>query len=207
MTFVYIKTKAFEGNTLTENVIPLRVNSVSVSVSKTIPSFGVPFSGLATGESTRIALDIGMSEKTLSLNGFIVNGPITKNFDGTPTTVQMTAQEIAQLIASGVDSTGIAKHQSFDELIILINSAVDSSYNQRGTTNPLETIQVPLNFAARGTFDSLDNDNIILPTSEFPDSQTDEGISGFIRSFDFTLSGEAVEVEFSMQFEVATVIP
>lgn len=207
MSYVYIKTRAFEANTLTENLIPLRANSVGVSVSKTIPSFEIPFSGLATGEGERVALDLGMAEKNITINGFIVDAEITKNFNGTPTTVTMTAQEIAQLIASGVDSTGIAKHQNFDELVVLIDSAVDDTYGQRGTTNPLHTVQVPLTFAARGDFDSLDNDNIILPTSDFPNSQTDKGLSGFIRSFNFTLSGETVEVEFDMQFEVATVIP
>ena len=202
MSFVYIKTQAFEANTLTENIIPLRANTVAVSVNKTIPSFGIPFSGLATGEAERIALDLGMSEKSIQVNGFIVDAPITKNFDGTPTTVNMTAQEIAQLIASGVDSTGIAKHQNFDELVVLIDSKVDKTYSERATT-----AQIPLTFAARGNFNQFDNDNVILPTNEFPDSETDKGVSGFIRSFDFTLSADTVEVEFNLNFEIATVVP
>ena len=53
----------------------------------------------------------------------------------------------------------------------------------------------------------FDNDNVILPTSEFPDSETDKGVSGFIRSFDFTLSADTVEVEFNLNFEIATVVP
>ena len=205
--YVYIKTQAFEANTLTENLIPLKAVSVAVSVTKTIPSFGIPFSGLATGEAERVALDLGMAEKSFQINGFIVDSQITKNFDGTPTTVTMTAQEIAQLIASGVDSTGIAKHQNFDELVVLIESAVDNTYGQRGTTNPLHTVQVPLTFAARGDFNSLDNDNVILPTTDFPNSSTAKGVSGFVRSFNFTLSAETTDVEFDLQFEVATVVP
>ena len=208
MTYVYLKTQSFTGTNLSQNTVPLDVTSVQVSVSKTIPSFPIPLSGVATGESITTALDLGMAAKTINMSGFIRDASITKTFGGgaNPTTVEtntFTAQEIAQMISSGVDSTGFAKKQAFSELVVLIPSNIDSNYQPRATLGTL----IPLTFASRGERNEKDNEGVPLPLSAFPDLSTDVGLTGFIRSFGFTLESESVDVAFTLDFEVATVIP
>ena len=208
MTYVYLKTQSYTGTNLSQNTIPLNVVSAGISVSKTIPSFPIPLSGVATGESITTAFDLGMASKSVNLSGFIQDAEITKTFGGgdNPTTTEthtFTAQEIAQMIASGVDSTGFAKKQAFSELVILIPSNVDADYNIRGTLGTL----IPLTFGSRGNTNEKDNEGVPLPLTTFPDSSTDVGLTGFIRSFSFNLEAESTDVSFSLDFEVATVIP
>ena len=87
--YVYLKTGKHDtddGSSL--NTIPLRVNSVNISTTKTIPSFPVPLSGLASGESLTAALDLGMATKQISLNGYIVETIIKRiDHNGTENTV------------------------------------------------------------------------------------------------------------------------
>lgn len=208
MTYVYLKTQSYTGTNLSQNTIPLNVVSAGISVSKTIPAFPIPLSGVATGESITTAFDLGMATKSVNLSGFIQDAEITKTFGGgdNPTTTEthtFTAQEIAQMIASGVDSTGFAKKQAFSELVILIPSNVDADYNVRGTLGTL----IPLTFGSRGNRNEKDNEGVPLPLTTFPDASTDVGLTGFIRSFSFNLEAESVDVSFSLDFEVATVIP
>ena len=207
MTYVYLKTQSYTGTNLSQNTIPLNVVSAGISVSKTIPAFPIPLSGVATGESITTAFDLGMATKSVNLSGFIQDAEITKTFGGgdNPTTTEthtFTAQEIAQMIASGGDSTGFAKKQAFSELVILIPSNVDADYNTRGTLGTL----IPLTFGSRGNTNEKDNEGVPLPLTTFPDSSTDVGLTGFIRSFSFNLEAESVDVSFSLDFEVATVI-
>lgn len=208
MTYVYLKTQSYTGTNLSQNTIPLNVVSAGISVSKTIPAFPIPLSGVATGESITTAFDLGMATKSVNLSGFILDAEITKTFGGgdNPTTTEthtFTAQEIAQMIASGVDSTGFAKKQAFSELVILIPSNVDANYNPRATLGTL----IPLTFGSRGARNEKDNEGVPLPLTTFPDSSTDIGLTGFIRSFSFNLEAETTDVSFSLDFEVATVIP
>ena len=208
MTYVYLKTQSYTGTNLSQNTIPLNVVSAGISVSKTIPAFPIPLSGVATGESITTAFDLGMATKSVNLSGFIQDAEITKTFGGgdNPSRTEthtFTAQEIAQMIASGVDSTGFAKKQAFSELVILIPSNVDADYNTRGTLGTL----IPLTFGSRGNTNEKDNEGVPLPLTTFPDASTDVGLTGFIRSFSFNLEAESVDVSFSLDFEVATVIP
>ena len=124
--------------------------------------------------------------------------------------VTFTAHEVAQLIASGVDSTGFAKNQAFNELIILIPSFVDSNYTQRGgiDTNDRSTgINIPFNFASRGDNNALDNVGVPAKISSFPDANTDTGMTGFIRSFSCDISADTFELSFSLEFETAILVP
>lgn len=204
MSYVYLKTQSFTGENLSQNTIPLNVTAASISVSKTIPAFPIPLSGVATGESITTAFDLGMASKSLNLSGFIKDATITKTFKGGVTkTFEFTAQEIAQMIASGVDSTGFAQKQAFSEIVLLIPSNVDSNYLQRSTLGTL----IPLTFASRGGNNEFDNEGVPLRLSAFPDSSTDTGLTGFIRSFSFNLEAESIDVSFSLDFEIATVIP
>ena len=207
MSFVYLKTKA-NSQSLTTNVIPLKVTSISISVDKTIPAFPVPISGLTFGESTTAALDAGMSSKQITIQGFILPDTITKDgkgghntiFDAGNAALNYTAHEIAQMIASGVDSTGAAIHQAFDELVFLIPSTVDENFAQVTERN------IPWTFSSRGGANELDNFRVPFP-AKFPTSETSEGVKGFIRQFGCDFTSDTVEVSFNMTFEVATVFP
>ena len=207
---VYLKIAKHSGSNATIDTIPLNVTTVSVSVDKQIPAFPIPLSGLATGESQTAALDLGMSNKRISLNGFITETPIQRTHTktgSTPTTLNFTAHELAQLIASGVDSTGIASYQAINELVILMDSKVDENYADRGSTK-----RIALTFASRGDSLSKDNTNVALAKS-FPlaedhsDFAGHTGLKGFVQNFNATFSAESVDVEFGLEFAVATVIP
>ncbi len=218
MTYVYLKFGQYaesETSDLTINTIPLNVTSVGVSVSKTIPAFPIPFSGIVTGESVTAALDLGMATKQIDLSGFISETTIRKTrtaFDGATedddTARVFTAHEIAQMIASGVDSTGLQDNQSMNELVILYPSNVDEKYRDRdvdGTGSRGHLI--PFNFASRGTEGFGDNLGVSYRGSSFPTSSTSTGMTGFIRSFSFNMEAEAIDISFSMQFEVAVIGP
>lgn len=208
--YVFLKLQSYSGTDTTLNTIPLKANSVSISVSKTIPAFPIPLSGVATGESITAALDLGMAQKTISVQGIILDQQIRKTHEGTEANVIFTAHEIAQLIASGVDSTGFAKNQAFNELVVLIPSFVDSNYTQRGgvdTTDRSTGTLIPFNFASRGDNNSLDNFGVPAKISSFPDADTDTGLTGFIRSFSCDISGETYELSFSLEFETAVIVP
>ena len=212
MTYVYLKTQAYTGTNLSINTIPLDVTSVGISVTKTIPAFPVPLSGVASGESITAALDLGMATKGISLTGTIKDTTITKKIGGSNITLKFTAHEIAQMIAAGVDSTGFAKNQAFSELIILMPSFVDSNYSAR-TTSGLDTNDrstgdlIPLTFGSRGGPNSKDNKGVPTPFSTFPDHSTDVGLTGFVRSFTTNFEAEAFDLSFTLEFEVATVVP
>ena len=195
--YVFLKLQAFDpADGLYVNTIPLKVESVDFTTDKTIPSFPIPI-GAITGESTTIALDLGMSNKSVSLKGVITNQTIIKKFSGLPNKeVTFTAHEIAQMIASGVDSTGLAQHQAFNELVILMPSTVDKDYVQ------VAQRLIPFTWRSRGDSNRLDNSRVPMPF-DFPDATT----AGFIRSFGFSFNSEEVFVSFSMDFQVATIIP
>ena len=141
------------GNDM-QNRIALKADNITISTSKVVPSMPIPFSGIVTGESTNVGVDLGMCTKTISLSGVITEQTITKayplnsidtvtaslatelNRSSTPekTTstnnnfdvvkVDMTAHEVAQLIHSYVDSSMVQRQQNLNELIILIPSFV-----------------------------------------------------------------------------------
>tara|TARA_R100001086_G_scaffold130282_2_gene67425 strand:- start:10217 stop:10846 length:630 start_codon:yes stop_codon:yes gene_type:complete len=207
-SYVYLKLNAFaKGSTdLTTDTIPLRINNLSISVSRQVLDFTIPLSSIATGESLTVGADFGAAEKTISLSGFITDANITKSH--TSGSVFFTAQEIAQMIAASVDSSSIAKYQNFNELVILIPSNVDSSFVDRDSASGVGSRGdlIPFTFSARGEANDKDNERVPFPFN-FPDTQTADGISGYIQSFNFTLSGETTEVEFSMEFKQANIFP
>ena len=216
---VFIKLKEFSGgiSDIHIDTIPLKVVSASVSVNKTIPNLNLPLAGLATGESTNLALDLGMSDKSVSLNGYILDAELARSHttDGANNakTLKFTAMEIAQLIASGVDSTGLANYQGFDELLLFTESFVNENYEDRGQANDpniteLGTLSaiVPLTFTSRGEKNTKDNTNVFRPFT-YPTANSVSGLRGYISSFSYTLAAETVEVEFSMEFAISKVIP
>ena len=210
MTYVYLKTQAYSGTNLSLNTIPLQITTVGISVTKTIPSFPIPLSGVISGESITAALDLGMASKAISLTGVINDTSITKTIGGATTTRTFTAHEIAQIIAAGVDSTGFAKNQAFSELVILMPSFVDSNYETRNGVDVSDRstgVLIPLTFGSRGGSNTKDNKGVPSPFSLFPDSSTDIGLTGFVRSFSTNFEAEAHDLSFTLEFEVASVVP
>jgi len=225
------------------NRIAMKCDNISIATNKQVMAHPIPGSGIITGESQAFSLDLGMSSKTISLSGVLTSQTITKQFgdynidwakvssgsvrSSAPTyvtdnkgrtAVEMTAQEVAQLIHSYVDSSFRQEHQNLNKLIILIpsfvskyytyhTSAMDSSRNTE--TAPL----IPWSFAVRDTGKNshkLDAQGSNLASS-FPNPVSTsaligkEGIGGFIRNFSTTLVGGSPFVEFSMEFEVAQI--
>lgn len=208
--YVYLKLQKFSGSDLTVDTIPLKITSAQFSVDKNIPNFTIPFGGIGLGQSRTIALDTGKAERRLSLTGFIVDDTLKRSHtridpnDSTSAikSLNFTAQEIAQLIASGVDATGINEYQAFQEIVILMDSKVDKTYSQRTSS-----IQIPFTFKARGDAGELDNQGAFLAKDNFPTSSTSTGLKGFVSSFSFSFAAETVEIEFNMEFTIADVLP
>tara|TARA_R110002110_G_scaffold260644_4_gene476437 strand:+ start:2272 stop:2964 length:693 start_codon:yes stop_codon:yes gene_type:complete len=189
---------------LVTNTIPLKVTSITIATAKTIPSLEVPFSGALSGESITAALDLGMASKSISLNGFILEDTITKKWaeDGAPTGAKTyTAIELAQMIHSSVDSTGLQTYQAINELVFLYDSKVDNNGDQRTSTQV-----IPFTYASRGNRKERDNRGAVL-ASTFPTNQFSTGLKGFVRSFNTTIDSETIDISFDLQFEVATVFP
>lgn len=210
MTYVYLKTQNFSGTDLSLDTIPLKVNSVGISVSKDIPSLPVPFTTFITGESERVALDLALGTKSINLGGTITDTVIKKTIAGVATSRTFTAHEVAQMIASSVDSTSLARNQAIAELVILMPSFVGNDYETRSgvDVNNRDTgILVPLTFHSRGGANLLENELVPLPLNQFPDSSTDEGLVGFIRSFSCNFEAESFDLTFTMDFDIARVFP
>jgi len=214
---VFLKLGAYNSTTsLTENTIPLKVTSLSITTAKTIPSLEVPFSGALSGESITAALDLGMASKSISLQGFILEDTVTKSWaeDDAPTGAKTyTAIELAQMIHSSVDSTGLQTYQAINELVFLYDSKVDEQGFQRGVDQESidadgtdKTQVIPFTYSSRGNKKQRDNRGAVL-ANDFPTNQFSEGLKGFIRSFDTTIDSETIDISFSMQFEVARVFP
>tara|TARA_A100001201_G_scaffold4595_1_gene9076 strand:- start:30 stop:800 length:771 start_codon:yes stop_codon:yes gene_type:complete len=218
-------------NNFETNRIGLKCETVGISTGRTIPSVPIPGMGVITGESQTIAMDLGMASKTINLSGIITNQVISKSFDdvdetdsaGNPIdspTVEMTAYEVAQLLHSFVDSSGFQKHQTLNELIILIPSRVDHKYEYYSdlpeasdptNLSPIEHLPlIPFTYKTRnqdnkGTIFAVIPDHRNFPK---PIQDTEEiiGLRGFIRSFSTTLTAGQPFVQFNLDFEVALVI-
>ena len=116
------------GSSFTTNRIGLLANTLDISTNKQTLAFPVPFSGIVSGESKTIGIDLGLATKTITISGIILDQYIVKDNSRTPINVKMSAHEIAQLIHSYVDSSRFQKHQNMDELILLMPSRVDKNY-------------------------------------------------------------------------------
>jgi len=224
--FVFLNLRARDtdatGNNFNTNRIGLQIETIGIATNRTLPSYPVPGIGAVTGESQTVGLDLGMATKTVNLTGIITEQTISKKFDvsaAAPITVTMTTQEITQLIHSYVDSSRFQRHQNLDELIILIPSRVDKSYQYHeglperadpsgGLTSVENLPLIPFTWKVR------DQDNTTLLDislgSSFPSpihTATDvTGLSGFIRSFSTQVTAGQPFITFTLDFEVAFVI-
>jgi hypothetical protein len=234
--FLQLPSRSIAGDTVA-NRISLKVTDLSISTSRQVMSFPTPALGLLSGESITFALDLGMADKAVSLNGIITEQTIVKKFEdeaidvtvkttdttypeitdsNSVSTVNMTAQEVAQLIHSYVDSSFLQRQQNFNELVILIPSYVNKHWTYHDGLTAAQTLEtaklIPWNFAVRSSganFNKLDDEMTtpMIGKSSFQDPVTSitgdiQGMSGFIRSFNTTLTGGQPFVEFTMDFAI-----
>ena len=181
-----------EGNhTGQTNRIPLFVNSISVNTNKSVMNIPIPFSGAIRGESTTLAMDIGMAQKTVSLEGILLGQPIVKN-----------------------TGDGVMSDQNMNRLIILIPSRVNKDFNYHNADAETQDVQdlptIPFSWKNRSydnAFTALTGDT----EAYFSPANSTEaglvGIDGFIRTFSTQLSGtEFPAVTFNLEFEEAVVL-
>jgi len=206
------------------NRIPLYATEVSFSANKTVPNIGIPFSGAIRGESTNLAFDMGLTQKTISIQGVLLDQTIFKDNDSGISAhgedgVKLTAFELAQLIHSYVDGSSFQDDQNLNKLLIFYPSRVDNNFNYRDGVDadtPIDSsalAQIPWNWKNRAydnTFTIMSGNTTDSPSTAFDSkSRTAEhmGCEGFIRSFSATFSGaEYPSVTFTLEFEESTVI-
>tara|TARA_R110002153_G_scaffold54335_3_gene151365 strand:- start:914 stop:1681 length:768 start_codon:yes stop_codon:yes gene_type:complete len=224
------RNSSHSSNNWETNRIGLKCETVGITTSRTVPTIPIPGVGMVTGESQVVGIDLGMASKTISLQGIITEQVISKIFDdvdelddaGDPIdspTVTMTALEIGQLIHSFVDSSGFQKHQTMNELLILIPSRVDYKYQYHsglpertgGSLTPIEHLPlIPFTYKTRnqdnkGTIFGSIPDHKSFP-SPIQDTVEVEGLRGFIRSFNISIAAGQPFLTFGMEFEVAYII-
>jgi len=191
----------------TMNRIALNALSVTINTNKTIPNVPVPLAGAITGESVNLAFDMGIASKTISVSGVLLEQQLkkTKTEVSDAVTVTFTPFELAQLIHAYVDSSSFQDDQNINKLIILIPSKVDNNFTARSEVN------IPFTFKNR-VYDNSFTAFTDVPVEAFEadnsiDDNSFEGITGFVRSFSTTFTGEQPNtVEFQLEFEEAKVI-
>jgi len=226
------------------NRIALKCESVGISTAKNIMAFPTPAIGIATGESVSLGLDLGMATKSISLSGIITEQTIYKQFSKSdidlttyPTSytddvngqklvkVNMTAQEVCQLIHSYVDASFLQSHQNLNRLIILYAGRVGPDYkyydealsDSTDEDSAVKTVEncplIPFTYRVRNLSEDGKRRDILdakgsIPIGSFPEpfdagENKIDALSGFVRSFDTTFVGGQPYVEFSLSFEIA----
>jgi hypothetical protein len=221
--------KGIVGESFETNRIGLKAETIGITTSKTVPTIPIPGIAAITGEAQSVAIDLGMSTKSINISGIITDQFITKKFKESVDTVNnpsvyMTAHEIAQLMHSHSDSSGIQQYQTMNELVILLPSRVDGRYSYHSAlpesqeANPVSFTEiadlplVPFSYKVR----AQDNQGSIYQFypdvdgkkfTNFPEAihmgSEIKGVSGFIRSFNSTFTAGQPFVTFSLDFEVA----
>ena len=211
-----------KGGEIETNRIGLLCSTLDIATNKQNISFPVPFSGVITGESRTIGIDMGVAQKTVNITGTILDQRIKKDSgQGTSTSVKMSAYEIAQLLHSYVDSSSFHEDQNMSKLIILIPSRVDENFEQRTDGDTMDLTALPL---IPFTWSTRDYDNPFPSLStDFPEAvgatlldgdgneigkeQDIPGITGFIATFSCGFTGtEVPQVTFTMTFTNATTV-
>ena len=189
------------------NRIALNAVSIAITTSKTIPNVPVPLAGAVTGESVSLAFDMGLANKTISISGILLEQEIkkSKTTEDDVVTATFTPFELAQLIHAYVDSSSFQDDQNINKLIILIPSKVDNNFVGRSA------VDIPFTFKNRVYDNSFtaftDNPVEAFEGDNAIGDRTFEGITGFVRSFSTTFSGDQPNsVEFQLEFEEAKVI-
>lgn len=200
-----------DGN---QNRIPLFVDSITINTSKTVMNMGIPFSGAVTGESLNLAFDVGMAQKTINLSGQLLGQTLVKKKgSAAEKTPNLTAFEMAQLIHSYVDGSSFQDDQNMNKLIVLIPSRVDETFSYHGgvsgTTDVSDLPFIPFTWKNRGYDNEFtsqgSNSEYFTPYTGAEDVTL--GITGFIRSFNTTITGaEFPAIGFTLDFEEGLVL-
>ena len=209
------------GNHFETNRVGLKLENIQIDTSRTLPAYPIPGSGIVTGESRTIGIDLGMATKNLNLTGIITDQRVIRKFDDLEVSVMMTAYEIAQLIHSYIDSSSLQKYQNINELIVLIPSRVDSNYvyheglTERTDDSSLTPIAdlplIPFSWRARNP-ENAGTIYATIPNNDFEEfkpihtEREPKGISGFVRSFGTNIIAGQPFITFSMQFEAANIL-
>lgn len=185
------------GDNQRTNRVALKCENIAISTNKDVMAMPIPFSGLGTGSATKVALDFGVSTKTVSLSGIITEQSVFKKFSSEEEDAQssssvplltsgnkyeinvlMTAEEISQMIHSYVDSSFIQERQNLNELIVIIKSRVDKNYQYyNGTVDdptPIDSADmktIPFTWQVRDGGESLfDGKDAITPITSWPNT-------------------------------------
>ena len=197
-----------------QNRIPLFVESLNMATTKTVMNVGIPFSGAVTGESQRLAFDMGMATKTVNLSGVLLEQTIVKKNSSTEKSRILTAYEMAQLVHSYVDSSTFQDDQNLNKLIILMPSRVDENFEYHTVadeTNDLEDLPlIPFSWKNReydNSFTAFTGRNKKWFTPYDNTADVTVGMEGFIRSFTTDFMGTDMNtVGFTLDFEEAHVL-
>jgi hypothetical protein len=214
-----------DSDEFTINRVALKAESISISTTKNVMAMPLPFSGVVTGESSTLAMDFGVATKNISLSGILTEQTIIKRFEEKPTnatsdaregdswglgdlgentvSVTLTANEIAQMIHSYVDSSFLQNQQNFTSIIVLIDSKVNKNFAYHNADKTTELI--PFTYKTRGASDNA-LDAAPYQRGNFPSkvsSASSDSLTGFVRSFSTTHTPGQPFIEFSLEFEVA----
>jgi len=127
-----------------QNRIALKAENINITTTKQVPSFPIPFSGISKGESTNLGIDLGMTQKSISIDGVITNQSIQKAYplnaiDGAGALSDTTLDRTSSTY-SGTSPNEFSQSNGFDvidvemtahEVAQMIHSYVDSSIVQR----------------------------------------------------------------------------
>lgn len=201
---------------LFQNRIGLLATNINISTNKQSLAFPVPFSGIISGESSTLALDLGLATKTVSINGILTDQTLYKKTkNGTQKDVKLTGYEMAQLLHSYVDSSFLHEDQNVSKLIVLIPSRVDTNFDYHNGVNENTALSecplIPFHFGNR-TFDmpTLDGTKIDFGATEFPSTLTNinqeiPGMSGFINDFTTDIAGDQIpSINFTLNFTISS---
>tara|TARA_R100001509_G_scaffold151761_1_gene111442 strand:- start:1638 stop:2354 length:717 start_codon:yes stop_codon:yes gene_type:complete len=220
--FLELQRRNDEGmNDGAVNRIPLFVDNLGITTSKSVMAIPVPFSGAIQGESLNLAFDVGMAQKTINMSGQLLGQTIVKKRDGSAAkTVKMTSYEMAQLIHSYVDSSTFQDDQNMNKLIVLGPTRVGFNFDYHAGAENADVSDLkmmPFSWKTRGydnSFTRYDYDaeagtgaNSEWFTPYTGAEEVSVGITGFIQNFNTTMDGSTFPaVGFTMDFTEAFVL-
>ena len=101
-----------DTNTISTNRISLNCESISISTSKSAFPIDIPFSGVISGESATMVMDLGAARKEVTLNGTIHEQEITKFKGGDATSCVRTLARSWFFVSSRGHSGGLVHNFS-----------------------------------------------------------------------------------------------
>jgi hypothetical protein len=156
------------------NRIGLLAEQFGVQTTKQRPTFPVPGTAIVTGESKTLSIDLAAATKTFNISGIITeqllvrkypiggrldeNNPLASSGeypgkDGSEVARVFTAQEVAQLLHSSLDSSIAQPYQNLTKMAVLIPTRVGYDYNYHSgidENTPTEHLPlIPFTFKSR----------------------------------------------------------